>query len=82
MYLNEATLEIPAFDVTMMPGIGELFVWQWRYWVVSDVIGAVAAAHLRLLVVADLQKQMKMERLQHHIQEEQVGACMTLFKSE
>ncbi len=43
VYLDETALEIPAFDVTMMPGVGELFVWQWRYWVVADVIGAVAA---------------------------------------
>ena len=42
VYMSESSLKIPMLDVTIMPGVSELFVWQWRYWIVADVLGAVA----------------------------------------
>jgi hypothetical protein len=45
VYANEDILGIPRFDLQAIPGIGELFNWQWRLWAVSDVIGAVATTN-------------------------------------
>ena len=42
MYLTEANLNIPSFDIHTIPNVGTLFTWQWRYWVVADVLGAIA----------------------------------------
>lgn len=43
VYLDESALNIPEFDVTAMPSVGELFVWQWRYWIIADMIGAMSS---------------------------------------
>ena len=43
LYLDEATLNIPAFSFDPTPSPGELFTWQWRYWAVADVASAIAA---------------------------------------
>lgn len=42
LYLDETTLNIPQFSLAMIPGPGELFTWQWRYWAVADIIAAIA----------------------------------------
>jgi len=42
VYLNEETLDIPAFEEKNRPNVGTLFTWQWRYWAVADVLAAVA----------------------------------------
>jgi hypothetical protein len=47
VYLEEASLNIPTFSLTVIPSVGELFVWQWRYWAVADVIGSIAAINNR-----------------------------------
>ena len=43
VYFDESTLHIPAFDIRDTPSVGTLFNWQWRYWVVADILGAVAS---------------------------------------
>jgi hypothetical protein len=43
LYLDEATLNIPAFSFDPTPSPGELFTWQWRYWAVADIVRAIAA---------------------------------------
>jgi hypothetical protein len=43
VYLPKSVLNIPEFDLKSIPGIEILFGWQWRYWVISDTIGAIAA---------------------------------------
>ena len=47
VYLEESTLEIPAFSLSQIPSVGQLFVWQWRYWAIADVIGSIAAINGR-----------------------------------
>jgi hypothetical protein len=42
IYLTEADLNIPAFDIHTIPNVGTMFTWQWRYWVVADILGAIA----------------------------------------
>ncbi len=42
VYLEESVLNIPAFDTTRKsPPVKELFVWQWRYWIMADTLGAI-----------------------------------------
>ncbi|MDP7005489.1 MAG: hypothetical protein QF718_04695 [Phycisphaerales bacterium] len=41
IYFDESTLNIPSFDLTAMPSIGELFNWQWRFWAVADIVGSI-----------------------------------------
>ncbi|MBC8200776.1 MAG: hypothetical protein H8E86_01920 [Planctomycetes bacterium] len=43
LYLEESTLDIPTFSLTVIPSVGKLFVWQWRYWAVADVLGSIAS---------------------------------------
>ena len=45
LYLDEETLEVPEFDNQNRPNVGTLFTWQWRYWAVADVLGAIATAN-------------------------------------
>ena len=42
VYFDEATLNIPQFSLAAIPGPGELFTWQWRYWAVADIIRVIA----------------------------------------
>jgi hypothetical protein len=42
VYFDEATLNIPQFSLAVIPGPGELFIWQWRYWAVADIIRVIA----------------------------------------
>ena len=42
VYFDEATLNIPQFSLAVIPGPGELFTWQWRYWAVADIIRVIA----------------------------------------
>jgi hypothetical protein len=42
VYLDESVLNIPEFSLEAIPTPGELFVWQWRYWVVADMIRGIA----------------------------------------
>jgi hypothetical protein len=43
VFLDESTLNIPTFTLQSIPTPGELFVWQWRYWAVADMIRGIAA---------------------------------------
>ena len=43
VYLDEATLSIPSFDLRVRPTIEVLFAWQWRYWIIADTMGAIAS---------------------------------------
>ena len=43
VYLDEAILQIPTFDLRVRPTIEALFAWQWRYWIIADTLGAVAS---------------------------------------
>jgi hypothetical protein len=47
VYLEEASLNIPTFSLTVIPSVGELFVWQWRYWAVENVIQSIKAINKR-----------------------------------
>jgi hypothetical protein len=47
LYLDESALGIPEFSLTVIPSVGRLFVWQWRYWAVADVLGAIASINNR-----------------------------------
>jgi len=47
VYLEEASLNIPTFSLTVIPSVGELFVWQWRYWAVENVILSIKAINNR-----------------------------------
>lgn len=43
IYLDKEELNIPTFDTTQKsPPVEQLFAWQWRYWVLADIVGAVA----------------------------------------
>ena len=41
LYLDKETLGIPEFEAKNRPNVGTLFTWQWRYWVVADVLAAI-----------------------------------------
>ena len=43
VYLNESTLRIPEFNHKNSQLIESLFGWQWRYWVIADTVGSIAA---------------------------------------
>jgi hypothetical protein len=44
-YLDPAILNIPVFDPTATYSLDELFEWQWRFWIHSDVLRALASAN-------------------------------------
>jgi hypothetical protein len=41
VYLSLDALNVPGFDRTNPPTIGEMFSWQWQYWVIDDVLHAL-----------------------------------------
>jgi len=44
-YMSPSDLGIPPFSERAIPSLGELFMWQWDYWVKSDVLRALADAN-------------------------------------
>jgi hypothetical protein len=60
VYFDESTLHIPAFDIRATPSVGTLFNWQWRYWVVADILGAVASMNDGQTVLTSPIKQVVM----------------------
>lgn len=60
VYFEESALNIPAFDITAIPSVGTMFNWQWRYWVVADVLGAVASMNDEQAVLTSPIKQIVM----------------------
>ena len=45
VYLDLASLEPPAWEQAHQPTVAEMFLWQWRYWAVEDVLRAVHRAN-------------------------------------
>ncbi len=44
LYVSPSNLDIPMSPERAVPSLGTLFDWQWKYWVTSDVLGAIADA--------------------------------------
>lgn len=45
MYLSTDQLNVPGWNQANQPSIGELFNWQWEYWIVNDVLRALHSAN-------------------------------------
>ena len=45
VYLDRAVLDIPDWNIQNQPDMNDLFEWQWRYWIVSDLLGAIDRAN-------------------------------------
>ena len=45
MYLSADALNLPGFDPANQPTVGELFAWQWQYWVIEDLLRALQQAN-------------------------------------
>ena len=45
LYLSAAQLGVPAWNQASPPSVGELFNWQWQYWIVEDVLRALHRAN-------------------------------------
>jgi hypothetical protein len=45
IYADLSAIPAPAFDRMSPPTIGELFAWQWEYWVVEDILRALQQAN-------------------------------------
>ena len=45
MYVSMDSLGVPAWNQSDQPSLGELFSWQWQYWVVEDVLNALHQAN-------------------------------------
>jgi hypothetical protein len=58
VYLDEATLNIPQFSLSMIPSPGELFTWQWRYWAVADIVKAIADINAGQTEITSLVKRV------------------------
>ena len=46
VYATVDALRVPAWEQTRLPPQGELFEWQWQYWVVEDLLAAIGDANL------------------------------------
>lgn len=44
-YLDPAVLRVPEFDRGVSYSLNELFEWQWRFWIHSDVLRSLAFAN-------------------------------------
>jgi hypothetical protein len=60
VYFEESSLNIPAFDITSIPSVGTMFNWQWRYWVIADILGAIATMNEAQAVLTSPIKQIVM----------------------
>jgi hypothetical protein len=60
IYFDDATLNIPEFDIRTEVSVGTLFTWQWRYWVVADILGAVSSMNDEQTVLTSPIKQVVM----------------------
>jgi len=58
VYFTNATLNVPEFDIRSAPSVGTLFNWQWRYWIVADILGAVASMNDGQAVLTSPVKQV------------------------
>lgn len=44
-YVSMDVLGVPGWNQSNQPSLGELFTWQWEYWVVEDVLNALRHAN-------------------------------------
>ncbi len=45
LYASRDALFVPAWDQTKIPSPAQMFNWQWQYWVIEDVLGAIKQAN-------------------------------------
>jgi HAMP domain-containing protein len=45
LYVSIDQLGVPGFDRTRQPSVGELFRWQWQFWITEDVLKALRKAN-------------------------------------
>lgn len=45
LYASMAELNLPVWDQANQPTLAEQFEWQWQYWIIEDVLEALAAAN-------------------------------------
>ncbi|MEM7228938.1 MAG: hypothetical protein AAF432_09000 [Planctomycetota bacterium] len=45
MYLNRRTLNVPEFNQASAYPLGELYAWQWKFWIVDDLLRAFSSAN-------------------------------------
>ena len=75
VYFEEATLDIPYFDLTNMPSVGELFKWQWRFWAIADVIGSITTINGgQSVLTSPIKRVVSMEVLGLPVVEDEQGA--------
>jgi hypothetical protein len=60
IYFDDSILNIPEFDIRTEVSVGTLFTWQWRYWVVADILGAVSSMNNAQTVQTSPIKQVVM----------------------
>jgi hypothetical protein len=60
VYFDDSILNIPEFDIRTEVSVGTLFIWQWRYWVVADILGAVSLMNDAQTVLTSPIKQVVM----------------------
>jgi hypothetical protein len=45
LYASRDVLFVPAWDQTRIPDASQMFNWQWQYWIIEDVLGAIRQAN-------------------------------------
>ncbi len=45
MYASTDVLQLPAWQEGTLPSLARMFEWQWRYWIHTDVLRALASAN-------------------------------------
>jgi hypothetical protein len=45
LYVGMNTLGVPEWSQTDQPSHGELFTWQWQYWIIEDILSALHQAN-------------------------------------
>jgi hypothetical protein len=53
VYASTGAFMVPAWDQSRLPSPAQMFNWQWQYWVVEDVLGAVKRANDKSQSVMD-----------------------------
>ena len=43
VYLDDAAIDFPAYEQTKSYALGELYLWQWDYWIREDILQALTA---------------------------------------
>ena len=43
VYLDNAATDIPPFEQTKSYALGELYLWQWDYWIREDILRGLTA---------------------------------------